>query len=249
MTFFLDAWLKLRWNHDLDVRIPIYPSRLLFTLQVSFLVVSLCAARAAGDTPDDAVLIDGLAALVGGQAANELDSIAILKSDMEFEAALLLLRNGSGGLDRELDGVIRKEALRCAVLIRMLARQAKQFEEVVKPGEKAALRKALVRRAGGPEQMEALLARYGMGEDDLATWMETALLASTQIRYIEDQVDLPSDREIEERAQVELSQKSGVEEGVTYEKYRRLIIEERTKRSVKRWLDSLLEGGRVRIMQ
>ncbi|MCP4678170.1 MAG: hypothetical protein GY854_22185 [Deltaproteobacteria bacterium] len=215
-----------------------------------FLVVSLGAARAAGDTPSDAVLVDGLAALAGGQAANELDSIVILKSDMEFEAALLLLRrNVSGGLDKKLDDVTRKEARRCAVLIRMLARQAKQFQEVVNPEEKTALRKALVSRAGGPDQMEALLARHGMGESDLTAWIETALLASTQVRYMEDQVDLPSDREIDERARVESSQKSGVEEGDTYDKYRRLIIEERTKQSVKRWLDSLLEGGRVRIMQ
>ncbi|MCP4602670.1 MAG: hypothetical protein GY847_19505 [Proteobacteria bacterium] len=235
---------------NLDVRILTY---LLKPPHITraFLLAFFCnIAHVTADIPDGAVLIDGLAVLAGGIAADESDSIAVYLSDVEFEAALLRIRRfGPAGVDGKLDKKTRLEARRSAILIRMLARQAKQFQEVVDPGDSVALRDELIARAGGLEAMERLFARFGMNRNDLKNWTETALLATTQIRYVEDQVDIPSDREIINRIEDENPYETAARKREVYEAYRNSILKARTDQMVRSWLQGILTEGRVRIMQ
>jgi hypothetical protein len=201
---------------------------------------------AAADPPEGAVRADGLAVLVGGSAGDDSGSVPILLSDLEFEATLLLIQeSGSAGLYRRVTETVRREARRRAVLTRLLARQAKQFQEEASPAEVSSIVRALTEIVGGEAAMAELLARYGMDVGDLEDWAEVSLLAATQIRYIEEQVEIPSRREIRER----MAADGDAAAGATEEDYRRLILEERLRKTVGSWLGGILRSGRVRLLR
>ncbi len=193
----------------------------------------------------DAVLLDGLAVLAGGKSWNESDSIPVLLSDVEFSAALIMIRE-QGPVDT-LDSFpdrLRIRARRWAVVVRLLARQAGQFKETTNPGDVAALKKELIEKAGGPEAMQQLLTRFGVDDTALTQWVENALLAALQVRYIIEQVDVPP----LETKETSLDEKQPDEDGYIRTQ-RRMILHERTEQTMKKWLASILAVDEVRIIQ
>ncbi len=226
---------------------PPIPQQIIWVIAA---VLFFNIGNVAADIPEGAVLIDGLAVHAGSRSIDEADSITVFLSDVEFEAALLLvIKHGPTGVHGDLDEKTRLKARRSAVLIRMLARQAKQFQEVVSPEDIAALKDELTVQAGGPEAMTRLLARFGMSKTHLENWVQTALLATTQIRYIEEQADIPSDGEIADRFEQENPYNTPTERQDAYEAYRRTILQERKEQLVKSWLEGILAEGRVRIIK
>jgi hypothetical protein len=212
------------------------------------LVFFIGRSAAAADTPKGAVRLDGLAMLAGGRESDESDSIPVLVSDVEFEAALVLLRKQSSiEPDLRSDAEVWKKARRSAVLVRMLSRNAKQLGESIDPSLAETLENELIERAGGPDAMDLMLARFGVESRDLKTCAENALLAAGRLRYMEEQVDIPSDREIVERIQQDADGDPKNEQA--YGKYRRLILEERLNLSIAAWLNDILAKGRVRILK
>jgi hypothetical protein len=202
-------------------------------------------SRATAETKENVVLLDGLAVLAGGKSWNESDSIPVLLSDVEFEAALIMIRE-RGPIDtlNSFPDSVRIRARRWAVVVRLLARQAGQFKETTNPRDVAALRKELIEKAGGPEAMQQVLTRFGVDDTALTLWIENALLAALQVRYIVEQVDVPSP-EIEESI---LDGKQKYEDGYL-KTQRRMILRERTEQTMKKWLANILAVDEVRIIQ
>lgn len=239
---------------------PLLPTFFLKTLLAALFLVAAAPptnleAQAKGPEAQvkgapKAVLIDGIAVLAGGRATNEAESMRILQSDLEFESALLLLRRDRPvPPNRIRDARIWLVAQRSAVLIRILANQARQFQETADTAASAAVKRVLVTRAGGKEAMSALLNRFGMKERDLDAWIENALLAATQLRYIRDQVDTPSDREIKaEMLTSGTADLSEEEKQRAYERAQQRIIEGRLENSFRTWIRELLKEGRIRIL-
>ena len=221
-----------------------------FVFAASFITNIPLGALAQSRRTSNAILIDGIAVLAGGRSSNEGESMRILLSDLEFESALLLLRRGQPiPKNRIRDARIWLVAQRSAVLIRILAHQARQFQETIGSADAAAVKRVLVGRAGGKKGMKRLLERFGMTFRDLDAWIENALLAATQIRYIRDQVDSPSDREIQAKMLTEPGTKDRADKQAAYEKAQQLIIDERLERTFQTWLRELLKEGRIRVIQ
>ena len=133
-----------------------------------------------------------------------------------------------------------------AVLIRILARGAIQLNESVDQADVEAIKLELTRMAGGPAGMKQLLDRSGMVSEDLDKWAENALFAVSQLRHIEEQVDIPSDREILDRVSMEGQEDPS---GEVYDKYRQMILDERLGDTIGRWINEMLVKGRIRIMR
>jgi hypothetical protein len=206
---------------------------------------ALGAGNATAEPQEEGILLDGLAVLAGEKAWNESDSIPVLLSDVDFEAALIMVREQ--GPIQTLNSVpdsVRIRARRWAVVVRLLARQAGQFKETTNPRDVAALRKELIKRAGGPEAMQQLITQFGVDDNALTQWIENALLAAAQVRYIIEQVDVPS-------TEMEKSVSNGTQkpEDGYLKTQRRLILKERTAQTMKKWLESILAVDEVRIIQ
>ncbi len=216
------------------------------------LILSLLGAvNSVAQTPQDAVLIDGLAALAGGQPKNEADAVPILLSDIDFAAVLLMGKDRDPiQSDASLDDQVRTEARRAAVLIHLLAQQAKQLKETPDPEQATALRQDIIARFNGKEGMHRLLKRFGMTEAALDHWIDKIILAAKQIHYAESQIELSADEAPKTQHRMSESKpqmNSDIENG--YDSFRRLIIEERSKQAIERWLENVIKSGNIRIVK
>jgi len=145
-------------------------------------------APAAGDgvsaPPAGAVLVGGLAVLVGGSPGEEDEATTITVSQIDLEVDLLLIRrHGPDWRSFREDGTLRLQARRVAALVRLLARLARHMGETVTADSRVAAIERLEELAGGSRAMGELLARHGATGSDLETWVEDALLAVDQIRF------------------------------------------------------------------
>jgi hypothetical protein len=212
--------------------------------------IGLKPAEAETSAVDGEVFLDGLAVLAWDERGRESDALPILKSDLEFYAALIAMRR-FGPLEGQavFSDAVRVQARRSAVFVRLLARQAKQQQEVVNSTAVAGLREEIVRLAGGTEAMGRLLRRVGMDDDTLTQWAQNAWLASTQIKYVMAQVDIPSLGKTAPGSGADRAG-SGPEYGKDpLDSHRRRILDERMKKTMNKWLADLLTNYHVRIIQ
>jgi hypothetical protein len=157
---------------------------------VPWCALVLCAAAPAAaqglpGAPPGAVPVAGFAALVGGSPAEEDEASPITLGQLGLEADLLLIRrHGPGWEQVETDAAVRGQARRIACLLRLLARQARQMGETVVEGEREEAQAWLEERAGGADRLRAALERRGLGAADLTAWLDDALLAGAQLRYL-----------------------------------------------------------------
>ena len=126
----------------------------------------------------------------------------------------------------------------------MLARQSRQMGETLDETRVGAAREDIVRRAGGPAAMSALLGRRGATDADLGFWVEDALLAADQIRYMRERIQPPESRDLDRRLAG-----GGGDEAADPERdaLRRRILDEQTRGAIVDWLAGVLERGLLRI--
>ena len=195
-----------------------------------------------------ALLVDGISILSGGPTANESDAVPLLLSDIEFESVLILTaRMGPAGLSHPPSGDDWVKARRRATLIRLLAGQARHFHETADPDMKRQLLSQVIDDVGGEEALGKLMARFGMMHSDLDRWIENAVLALTQIRYMKDQVELPSRRDVEAKA---LAEEGRFPDSPSErEQYRRMVLEEKTNEQIQKWLEETSKRGHIRMVR
>lgn len=195
--------------------------------------------------------MDGVSVLAGSRASNEADASLLLLTDVELEASLILVgRYGPAGLSRPRSKSLWKEARRRATLVLRMASQARQLNEVVTRDEKEALRAEITQQMGGKSSLDAFLERIGVAESALENWIENAALALRQLKVVADQVEVPSNREIEARMGGD-SDNSGAGNNLesVRERYRELIMKERTDEQIRQWLRELSMDGAVRVVR
>ncbi len=222
---------------------PNLPHHLLSLL----LVFSWSTVGNAEESTDNALIVDGISVLSGSRSANESEAVPVLLSDIEFEAVLIIAsRMGPAGLDHRPTEDDWVRARRRATLIRLLADQARHLHETAAPLIKRQLLNQVVYDLGGEEALDGLLARFGMRRSALDSWVEDAALALIQIRYIKDQVERPSRRDVEAKARAAGATQPDTEKR---EEYRRMILEEKMDKQIEKWLEETRQRGHIRIIR
>ncbi len=131
--------------------------------------------------------------LTSDRNAGKSDAIPILLSDVEFEAFLILTeRLGPVGIRQTPSAEDWRLAKERALIIRLLADQARRLHETATEEDKRALRQTIVENMGDEKGVNRLLARIGVPKQALDRWIENAALAVGQIRQINEQIALPA---------------------------------------------------------
>ncbi len=205
------------------------------------LLLLISAETASADPPKSAVHLDGITALVGGHTGSELEATPILMSDVLLQATLMQLYR-----HRNVDFEAEKltSARRVVVMVNILSNRARQFQEKIDDAEVAAMKRLFTERAGGFEAMREMLDEIGVTETELDKWCEKIVLAASQVRYVESQIELPTGEEI--AANLDSEHADDLEH---YDEVRRRIVAERLDQTVKVWLVSVLTSANVRIVR
>lgn len=180
------------------------------------------------------VHLDGTAAFFEGREFGSAELVPIYSSDVDFEATLLLLEEhdeSQSASSNAQSSWIR--ARRLAVMVRLLARQAKMLGETVSDVDINRLISGVTRRVGGSGSMSRLLARYGLQEQDLYQWAANTLLASNQIQGFVEQSGILVRRDDNLKEQ----DNSTV----------RAIPKRRLVQAITSWIQNLVDSNRVRI--
>ena len=216
--------------------------------QTALLVATLFSFTTIAEQNDDLILIDGISVITGSQTSNESDATPVLLSDVAFEATLIQAsRLGPGGVIEDTTPEDWLRARRQAVLLRLLAAKARYLHESASDVDKEALQAEITAMVGGSGAMTKILARAGLAYKDLAVFSETAALALTQIRYFEEQVELPSMGRRRDLAAGSRSDRAGARDIVG--RYRKMIIEDHTETQMKRWISELIDSGHIRMVR
>jgi hypothetical protein len=212
--------------------------------------IALVGRPVAADPPDDALLIDGLCALIGERAEDEGSASPVLLDEVGLEAHLLLVRRlGPSWREVEVDDATWIEARRIAALRIMFAHQARLMGETVDPELLESQTAALIDRAGGSAAMQELLAMHGASDDHLWRWVEDALLAAQQVRFERERLDPPSDRDLARRFEDGGHGLEGQEFEDVRAEYRRTVQAEQTRKAILVRLGSTLQRGLLRLIR
>ena len=201
------------------------------------------------EVPAGATMLDGIAVLTAGLPSDESAAIPILKSDLELEARLLLVRrHGPLWKSQPLDEPVRVAARRSAAFIKLLARQVRQMGEAVNPTDRDALVNRLTLLAGGEDQMAGLLRQSGADRDDLEAWAVDATLAIIKLIYLEERIEPPSDLETSARFAAGGHPFTGRELADVRSDFRRWLMNKQVERMLEEELVNALKHRWIRIV-
>jgi hypothetical protein len=205
---------------------------------------------------ENVVLVDGISVITGSQTSNESDAISVLLSDVEFDATLILTtKHGATGALRDPTESEWRRAKRHAVLIHLLAAKARYLHETASDEDRQAIQDEITAMVGGESAMSTILARLGLGFQDLSLFSETAALALTQIRYFEEQVESsPSSRRGRRHSRRPGPDKRASAPNTTTAKgtflrMKNLIETDGAQSQLQNWIAELIENGHIRMVR
>jgi hypothetical protein len=227
------------------MRVPRPPARAIGACLAALVAA---APPAHAQAPGPAPQIDGIVALVGANPRDEGAATPLLASDVALRAALgTLLKgpaaNGAAGVPDPA------AARRRAILLALLARDARLGGDDGDPAARQAILDAVTANAGGEEGFAALLASWGAGAADAATWAGDVALATGQIAYLREQIEPPSDEEVQRRLAASDRRLDGLEPKVATAELREIIIGEQLAVALAALLAQALRDGTVRIVR
>jgi hypothetical protein len=153
------------------------------------LIISTYGFNATAD--DSIVTVEAIVALTGGTPESEAEARPLLFSDIELEARLMQESNTP---PHTLSKEERQRAEERAVMIRLLSDQARRLHETVSASDKAALFAEIAEHMGGVASMNKWLIDNGIERIALDRWIENAVLAVSQLRFLKDQAMLPTNQ-------------------------------------------------------
>ena len=200
------------------------------------LVAGTPPARA--QAPDSAAMIDGIVALVGSAPGDEGAATPLLASDVALHAVLGAL------LGTEI-----AETQSQAILLALLVRDARLSGEEIDPATRQAIVDAITANAGGSEAFAALLAALGATSGDAGAWAGDVAVAIGQVAYMREQIEPPSDKDVQRRFAAQDHPFVGRELKDVKGRLRERIITEQLTAALGALLDQALRDGAVRIVR
>jgi len=194
-------------------------------------------------------MIDGIVALVGSAAGDEGAATPLLASDVALHAVLGALLGGPKADLAAPRGTELAEAQSQAILLALLVRDARLSGEEIDPVIRQAIVDAITANAGGPEALAALLASLGATSGDAGAWAGDVAVAIGQVAYMREQIEPPSDKDVQRRFAVQDHPFVGRELKDIKGRLREHIVTEQLTAALGALLDQALRDGAVRIVR
>jgi len=213
----------------------------------SSLAVALClAGLCAGARADDAVRLDGLAAVVGGTAPSPgVD--AILQSDVELRARITLAGHGADPRRSEpmTDALLRATLLEI-IGEHLIAREARR----VQAGTPSAAdlnqeRTRLVRAVGGAERMRALLTALSADDEELDAIARRRALVGAFLAANLEGITVVTDSEVQ--AALAADPDAGADTPAVRGEIRARLAREALDHTIARWVTVLRARTPLRV--
>lgn len=212
-----------------------------------------CAARAFAQPPTaaqfgESMLIDGLAAVLGG--ADALDTPrAILQSDVELRARLALLgRDTERGLYMPLPHSLLRATLDELIGEQLIAVEAERVQipapRATDVGHELA---AIERDAGGAAVLAELLSRMDATRADLEAMALRRAMVSAFLRANLEGVTVVTEAEIDDRLRAEPERFAGERPEAIRSAVRAVLAREALTRNIEHWVRVLRARTRVRV--
>jgi len=212
-------------------------------------MIGLAAFTAASAARAQAAAIDGIIALVGSAPGDEGAATPLLASDVALHAALASLLGGSAPADASPRGAKIAPARRQAILLALLVRDARLSGEEIDPAVRQAIVDAVTANAGGRDAFAALLASLGASEGDVGVWAGDVAMAAAQLTYMREQVEPPSDKDVQRRFAAQDHPFVGRPLKDVKGRLRELMIAEQLVAALAAELAEALTDGTVRIVR
>ena len=221
------------------------------TLLVSvFLLMSSYPVAAFAQRPDGPPALESLAALTGGTSWEESSASPVLRSDIELEALLLLVReHGADWRNHPVGEALLRRAFRSVSLTKLLSHIARQYEETVEPEVRKGLVDAVITKAGGDGAMDELLSLCGAERADLDVWAQDAALAAARIATVRERVEPPSEVDMVSRFEKGGHPFAGKELNDVRRPFRRWMMEEDARRALEDDIRETLSHQPVRVIE
>jgi hypothetical protein len=208
----------------------------------------LAAVVAASPVRTQPAEVDGIVALVGSAPGDEGAATPLLASDAALHAALAsLLRGAPAGAPPS--GEEFAAAGRQAILLSLLVRDAHQSGEEIEPAAQARVLETVTANAGGEGAFAALLASLGAAAADASAWAGDVALAAAQLAYMREQIEPPSDKEVQRRFAAQDHPFVGRELKEVRGRLRELMMSEQLAAALGALFVQALRDGSVRIVR
>jgi hypothetical protein len=189
--------------------------------------------------------IDGIVALVGSAPGDEGAATPLLASDVALHAALGALLEGA----RPRPDADLGRARRQAILLALLVRDARLSGEEVDAAARKAIVDTITANAGGADAFAAMLASLGATPGDAAIWAGDVALAAAQVTYMREQIEPPSDKDVQRRFAAADHPFVGRDFKDVEDRLRELMIDEQLVVALGALLGQALREGTVRFVR
>ena len=218
-------------------------------------IAALCLAAvgwgsaALAQNGDAAPAIDGIVALVGSSPGDEGSATPVLASDVALHAALAARIEGPAPAGALAIAAGTAAARRQVILLALLVREGRQSGEEIDPAARQGIVDAITANAGGADAFAALLASLGATPGDVSVWAGDVVLAIGQLSYMREQVEPPSDKDVQRRFAAADHPFVGRELKDVRSRLREIMINEQLTVALGALLGQALSDGTVRIVR
>lgn len=226
--------------------------RMISRPRVRAVVLGLLCSLAAGALPaaaeDAPERVDGLAALVGGNAPGPAVD-AILRSDVELRARIVQCGQSAAPVALELlPSQLLEGTLNQIIGEHLIAREAKRVQAAsTNAAEVEHERNRLVRSAGGPERMQALLELLFAGPEELDSIARRRALVGAFLSANLEGVTVVTDSEVERAYEADKEAFAGRDRESVRKELRTRLARRALDRTIERWVTVLRSRTPVRV--
>lgn len=224
--------------------------------RTAWLLAALCSALAAtaaarprGPVAEpEGVRLDGLAAVIGGQAPGPGVDI-VLQSDVELRARIAWVGRQQGPVDLpELPGTVLHAALQEIIGEQLIAREARRVQAATpSAGDIERERARLVRSAGGQARMDALLATLAASPEEVDAIARRRALVGAFLSANLEGVAVVTEAEAEHAYEQSKEAYEGRDRKAALVELRGRLSREALDRTIARWVAVLSSRTPVRI--
>jgi len=206
------------------------------------------AASIHAQSPQAAVPLDGVAAVVGGSGAGP-DVDVILRSDVELRARILLSGERRRVVEGPIPGFWLAQALEQMVGESLIAREAERVRLATPTAADQQQERAhLQELAGGAQQLAALMALMQVSQAELDTMVRRRALVAVFLTANLDRATVITDAEVERAYEQAREQLAGRTLDETREMIRAQLARQAMQGTVAQWVQKLRARTTVNVV-